>query len=94
MTRADVEEFRVGETAGNGAVVKAKYTVDKDGVIKAKVTDVEEKGEFPAKPAVGFEFSFKFKIDGKTAKLTDFDGKDTENAKPVVEGDYEQKKDD
>jgi hypothetical protein len=80
-------------TGGNGAVVTAKYETDKDGVIKATVTEVEEKGEFPAKPAKGFEFSFKFKIDGKKASLSDFDGKDAENAKPVVEGEY-QKKDD
>jgi hypothetical protein len=81
-------------TGGNGAIVKAKYSVEKDGTIKGTVTDVEEKGEFPAKPPKGLEFSFKFKVDGKKAKLTDFTAENAENAKPVVEGEYEQKKDD
>lgn len=81
-------------TGGNGAVVKAKYAVEKDGTIKGTVTDVEEKGEFPAKPQKGFEFSFKFKVDGKKAKLTDFTAENAENAKPIIEGEYDQKKDD
>lgn len=78
---------------GNGITVKAKYTVEKDGSIKATITDVEEKGDFPNKPAKGLEFTFKFEIDGKKAKLTDFKAEGAEAAKPVVEGDYEAKKD-
>jgi hypothetical protein len=80
-------------TGGNGAVVKAKYEVDKDGAVKGTVTEVEEKGEFPAKPPKGLEFKFKFKIDGKKATLSDFEAKDAENAKPVVEGEYQKKED-
>jgi len=89
------EEMKITVMNGaNGAVVKCKYTLDKDGVLKGTVTDVEEKGEFPAKPAKGFEFEFKFKVDGKKAKLSDFKGENADGAKPVIEGDYDQKKDD
>jgi hypothetical protein len=89
------EEMKIHVTNGaNGCVVKAKYTVDKDGLVKGTVTDVEEKGEFPAKPPKGFEFEFKFKIDGKKAKLSDFKGENADGAKNIIEGDYDQKKDD
>jgi hypothetical protein len=92
---AKADELKVTiMSGGNGAVVTAKYAVDKDGAVKATVTEVEEKGEFPAKPPKGLEFSFKFKIDGKKAKLVEFAAENAENAKPVVEGEYTQKKDD
>src|SRR5580698_10734439 len=54
----------------NGVVVTCKMSLDKDGLVKATVTDVEEKGNFPTKPAVGMEFSFKWKVDGDTATLS------------------------
>lgn len=93
----DVKFGKEGEvsfiaTAGdNGVTVNCKYTVEKDGTIKAKVTGTEEKGSFPMKPKDGAEFSFKLKIDGKTAKLTDFESKDLEGAKDAVEGEYASK---
>lgn len=91
---AKADEMKVTVMNGaNGAVVKCKYTVDKDGVVKATVTDVEEKGEFPAKPAKGFEFELKFKIEGKKAKVSDFKGENADGAKPIIEGDYDEKKD-
>ncbi len=69
-----------------------KYTVGKDGVISATITDVKEKGTFPSKPPVGLEFKCKFTIDGKTAKLTDFESEKAEGAKAVLEGEYKAKK--
>jgi hypothetical protein len=83
----------------NGAIVTAKYTVDKDGVVKIKVTEVEEKGNFPGKPPKGVEFSFKWKVKGDTATLDDFMGigddakKIAEAAAPLIEGEYVRKKD-
>jgi hypothetical protein len=84
----------------NGAIVTGKYTVDKDGVVKIKVTDVEEKGNFPSKPPKGAEFTFKWKVKGDTATVDEFTGLGTEEvkalaeaAKPLVEGEYARKKD-
>ncbi|HJZ58705.1 MAG TPA: hypothetical protein VKE74_27430 [Gemmataceae bacterium] len=76
----------------NGVIVTAKYTVDKDGRVTAKVTDVEEKGKFPAKPPKGLEVSFKWKVKGDTATLEDLKGEGVEDAKPVFEGEYQRKK--
>ena len=84
---------KVSVTAGdNGIVSTCKYTVGKDGVISAKITDVKEKGTFPSKPPVGLEFKCKFTIAGKTAKLTDFESEKAEGAKDVLEGEYKAKK--
>jgi hypothetical protein len=84
----------------NGAIVTAKYAVDKDGLVKIKVTDVEEKGNFPSKPKKGAEFSFKWKVKGDTATVDDFTGIGSdedktlaEAAKPLIEGEYARKKD-
>jgi hypothetical protein len=77
---------------GNGVTAVCKYTAGKDGVVKAKITDVKVKGEFPNKPPVGLEFSFKWAVKGDTATLDDLTGKELENAKPVLEGEYDRKK--
>ena len=80
----------------NALVLTCKYTVEKDGLIKATTTKIEVKGEFPVKPKDGYNFEFKLKADGKTAKITDFDAsEDADKAKGVVEGEYakEEKKD-
>ena len=79
----------VGE---NGFIATCKITTDKDGVVTAKVTGVEEKGNFPGKPKVGLEFSFKWKVSGDTATLSDLKGDGVEDAKQLVEGDYKKKK--
>ncbi len=75
----------------NGAIVTCKYTV-KDGVVKAKVTKVEVKGDFKSAPKEGLEFSFKWKVKGDTATLDDFEAEGLEAAKPVLEGEYAKKK--
>jgi hypothetical protein len=75
----------------NGMTATCEYTV-KDGVVKAKVTKVVEKGEFPAKPKEGFEFSFKITIKDKKATIDDFKS-ELDGAKAVIEGEYEKKDD-
>ena len=83
----------MGESA---LILTCKYTVEKDGLIKAKTTGIDVKGEFPLKPKDDYSFEFKLKADGKTAKLTDFDAsEEADKAKGVVEGEYakEEKKD-
>ena len=76
----------------NGAIVSCKYTIGKEGEIKAEVIGVEEKGNFPSKPATGLEFSFKWKVKGDTGTLDDLKGPSLDEAKPIVEGEYDRKK--
>ena len=76
----------------NGFVATCKIEIGKDGIVKAKVTDVEEKGNFPNKPKVGLEFSFKWKVKDDTAELSDLTGDGVEDAKPIVEGEYKKRK--
>ncbi len=92
FTFKDAETLLVGAKNGdNGMTATCEYTF-KDGVVKAKVTKVEEKGEFPAKPNEGFEFSFKISVKDKKATIEEFKS-DLEGAKDVIEGEYEKKAD-
>ena len=79
-------------SGGNGMTATADYTVDKDGVVKAKITKVEEKGEFPGKPAKNLEFTLKIVVKDKKATVSEFKS-EHEGAKAVVEGEYEKKSD-
>jgi hypothetical protein len=76
----------------NGVVVSCKYS-EKGGLVKAKVTKIEIKGDFKAVPKDGQEFTFKWKVKGDAATLDDFTAEGLESAKPVIEGEYEKKKD-
>lgn len=88
FTKADVLVL-VAAAGENSLTVTGKYTVDKDGLIKVKSDKIEVKGEFPVKPKDGYTFQFKLKVDGKTAKLSDFDASESaDEAKPAVEGEY------
>jgi hypothetical protein len=77
----------------NGVIVTTKFTVEKDGVVKVKVTGVEEKGTFPAKPPKDLEFSFKWTVkkDGGAA-LDDLKGDGLDEAKGALEGEFKAKK--
>lgn len=87
--------FKLSAFGGdNGVIVTCKYTVEKDGTVKATISKVEEKGNFPARPQEGLEFSFKWKVKGDTATLDDLKGKDLDDAKAIVEGEYARKKGD
>ena len=89
------DTFKVSAFGGdNGVIVTCKYTVEKDGTVKASISKVEEKGNFASKPPQGLEFSFKWKVKGNTAALDDLKGKELEDAKPILEGDYQKKKSD
>jgi hypothetical protein len=79
-------------TGENGFIATGKMKIDKDGVAKVTITEVEEKGSFPNKPKVGLEFSFKWKVKGDTAELSDLKGDGIEDAKAIVEGEYKKKK--
>jgi hypothetical protein len=89
------DELIVSVTAGdNGCTLTCKYEADKDGKFKAKVTEVKEKGDFPSKPPVGYEFKCVFKIDKDMAKLSDFEAENADQVRAIVEGEYKRKKDD
>lgn len=93
-------EIQVGKnmltlTAARGddsVKIICKTTTDKDGTIKATVTDVVEKGSFPAKPPKGFEFSLKWTVKDDTATLSDLKGEGLDDARGVLEGEYKKKK--
>jgi hypothetical protein len=71
-----------------------KYSVGKDGRIKAKITGHEGSEKASAKEILpeGFEFSFKFTVKGDAATLEDVKGKDADALKGHLEGKYEKKK--
>ncbi len=82
---------------GDAAIfsIECSYTIDKDGIVKAKITGIEGKEEVKKKAKgslpVGFKFSFKWKVKDGTAKLEEVEGKDTERFKTHLEGDFEKK---
>jgi hypothetical protein len=75
----------------NGTEFTCKTTTDKDGLVKATVTESTEKGNFPPTPKKGFEFSFKWKVEGDKANVSDFKWAGLEEAKDIVEGEYKKK---
>jgi len=75
----------------DGVTATCKYEI-KDGVLKGEVTAVEEKGNFPNPPPVGFAFGFKWKATGDTAELSDLTGEFDPAAKPLIEGEYKRAK--
>lgn len=92
FTDAKKQAFKLTVMNGdNGVVVGCKFEV-KDGVVRAAIKDAEEKGNFPNRPPVGFEFTFKWKATGDTAELSDLTGDGIDNVKPVVEGEYKRVK--
>src|SRR5262245_5302851 len=82
---------------GDRAVIAivCDYTVEKDGLVKAKVTGFEGKEEAKQKVQehlpVGFKFTFKWKASGDTARLDDLRGDGVEMLKSHLEGDFEKK---
>jgi hypothetical protein len=72
-----------------------EYSVDKDGVVKAKITGHEGKPEVVArakeKLPVDSEFRFTWKVDGERATLEDFKSEKLEVFKSSMEGEYGKK---
>jgi hypothetical protein len=88
-----VMEFHV--TVGDaGCVMTSKYTRDKDGTIKAEVTNFEKKGDFPVTKDKGYQFTFKWEPGEKSGKLSELKGDDIQDEqRQAVEGEYEAKSD-
>ena len=76
--------------------VICKYTVENEGLVKAKITDFEGKDEVKQKAKdhlpVGTAFRFKWRVTADTAKLSDLQGDQSEHLKAHLEGEYSQKK--
>jgi hypothetical protein len=76
-----------------GAILTCSYTLDKEGLVKAKITEVEEKGiNAKEKLPVGREFSFKWRVKDDAATIDDVMGDDVQPLKAHLEGKYDQKK--
>jgi hypothetical protein len=75
--------------------IECSYTVDKEGLVKAKVKSVAGAENVVEKVKevvpVGMEFEFKWKVDGEAATLGEVDGKDADHVKARLEGDYAKK---
>jgi hypothetical protein len=97
MEFADKNVLKMAPHGDNKVItIICEYTAEKEGLVKAKVTDFEGKDE--AKKAVkellpvGSEFSFKWKVSDDTAKLEDIKGEKVEALKSHLEGEYSEKK--
>jgi hypothetical protein len=73
--------------------ILCSYSVGKDGLVKAKITELEGEAKDKAKDhvPVGLEFNFKWKAKDDTAKLEDVKGENTDVFKSHMEGEYEKK---
>jgi hypothetical protein len=92
-------ELKIDFTGGKGSFKASMFKGDdgvfttctyafKDGVVKAEVATVEEKGNFPNRPPVGFAFGFKWAAKGDAAELSDLTGDFADGAKGVIEGEW------
>jgi hypothetical protein len=80
----------------NLIVFLCEYTLDKEGLVKAKITGFEGKDEAKEEAnnslPLGTQFSFKWKVKDDSAKLDDVKGDLAERLKAHLEGEYRQKK--
>jgi hypothetical protein len=75
-------------------VVVCEYTVEKDDLVKAKITELEGEAKEKVEKMlpVGLEFSFKWTAKNGTGTLKDVKGEDVDLLKAHFEGEYGQKK--
>jgi hypothetical protein len=76
----------------NVIAIICKCSVEKEGLVSAKVTDFEGKDEVKEKLKdklpVGTQFNFKWKVTNDTAKLNDLKGDQADHLKSHLEGEY------
>jgi hypothetical protein len=92
---ADKEVMKISPHGKDEVIlIVCKYTLEKNGLVKAKITELEGKEKEKAKDhvPVDLEFSFKWQVKKDTATLGDVSGDNVEALKQHLEGDYEQKK--
>jgi hypothetical protein len=77
-------------------VIVCSYSVAKDGLVKAKITDLEGKEEAKEKAKelvpIGLEFTFAWKVKDDTATLAGVKGDKVQALKAHLEGKYEPKR--
>jgi hypothetical protein len=75
--------------------IVCKYTAGKDGLVKAKIAELEGKAEIIEKAKghvpVGMKFQFKYVVKDDKATLEDVTGENTDGIKSHLEGEYEKK---
>lgn len=77
-------------------VIVCEYTLEKNGLVKAKVTGHEGSDEVKKKveahAPIGLKFGFTWTPSGDAAKLEEVTGKGTDTLKSHLEGEFEKKK--
>ena len=93
----DKEVVKFYPHGDNEFVVVCKFSVNKDGLVKAKITGLEGKDEIKEKAKgilpTGLEMSFAWKAKGDAATLDDLKGENTEGLKSHLEGEFSRKAD-
>jgi hypothetical protein len=92
---ADKEVMKIAPHGDENAIVVCSYTITKEGLVKAKITELQGTDEFKEKakshlPA-GLEWSFTWKVKGDSATLEDVQGKDVDVIKQHMEGEFAKK---
>jgi hypothetical protein len=79
-----------------GFAIVCKYSVEKDGRLKLKVTEIDANDDVKQKvkdiAPVGLEFSFKYEIKNDAVTVDDLKGENVDAFKSHLEGEYEAKK--
>lgn len=89
----DIVVFKMGDGT-NGCTLEAKAKFEKDGLVKCTTETFVTEGNFPITKDKGFEFSFKYKVDGKKIVISDLEGEGiNDEARETVGGEYESKTD-
>jgi hypothetical protein len=82
-----------GDKAMFGVV--CEYTVDKEGAVTAKLTELQGSDDIKEKAKgalpIGLKFTFKWKAKDNSASLSDLQGENMELLRSHLEGDYEKK---
>ena len=75
-------------------LIECKYTVDKEGRVKAEITELTGTAKDKVKEVapVGLKFSFTWKVKDDAAVLSEVKGDNAEALKTHLEGDYAEKK--
>jgi hypothetical protein len=77
-------------------LIRCKVTLEKEGLVKAKITELEGKEKANEKlkevAPVGLEFSFKWQVKNDSATLGEVKGDNVDALKGHLEGEYDLKK--
>jgi len=96
---ADKDVLKIAPHGDKAAlVIVCGYTIDKDGVVTAKVTDIEASDEIKEKVkgkiAVGLEMTFRWKVKDESATIEDLKGENADIFKSHMEGEFARKRSD